>query len=471
MSIGPILLSFALFAFWAALGWSVLALAEPAMPSLRSLLLAPLIGVSVSLLPVYWLSLVGVPVAVIARPLLALYCLVAIVAWTWRPPAWTPRELIFLLPIIAAIVIFGFPAIWFGLDWVGNANDDWANYSLSAIRFLRDGYYQQPSIEAMRSGLYYPGFLWFLNVAASARSGSDLLLAWVAGAVGNNPFFVFMPVILALHGVFACSAAALAAAFLNRRVLLAAVILMAIAPLNLYAVHQQLIAQVAGLGLMCALGALTLVDPQEFDKHGRIALIAVVAAAYLLTYPETVFIFGIALVLYHARRAADVGLKWESFRRLLIAPAGPASCSGHTASAACSFCSLRFTTVRIRDSMTAARSSHIFWFQMALLPCSGFLDWARCSSSPGFRSRSSLVFRCWRSRVLQWWWNWPVADLFPTIWRQPVWWRPSSLPSGTTSDCSRRRCFHRHSSGSFWLRRFREPEGVFRRLLTWHCWQ
>jgi hypothetical protein len=320
MSIGPILLSFALFAFWAALGWSVLALAEPAMPSLRSLLLAPLVGVSVTLLPVYWLSLAGVPVAVIARPLLALYCLVAIAAWTWRPPAWTPRELIFLLPIIAAIVIFGFPAIWFGLDWVGNANDDWANYNLSAIRFLRDGYYQQPSIEAMRSGLYYPGFLWFLNVAGSARSGSDLLLAWVGGAVGNNPFFVFMPVILALHGVFACSAAALAAAFLNRRVLFAAVILMAVAPLNLYAVHQQLIAQVAGLGLMCALGTLTLVAPQEFDKNGRIALIVVVAAAYLLTYPETVFIFGIALVLYHARRAADVGLEWQSFRRLLIAP-------------------------------------------------------------------------------------------------------------------------------------------------------
>ena len=188
------------------------------------------------------------------------------------------------------------------------------------MRFLRDGYYQQPSIEAMRSGVYYPGFLWFQNAAASARSGSDLLLAWVAGVVGRNPFFVFMPVILALHGVFACSAAALAAAFLDRRVLLAAVILMAIAPLNLYAVHQQLIAQVAGLGLMCALGALTLVAPQEFDNNGRIALIAVVAAAYLMTYPETVVIFGIALVFYHARHAADAGLKWKSFRRLLMAP-------------------------------------------------------------------------------------------------------------------------------------------------------
>ena len=322
MSLGPILLSLLLFGFWAALGWSALALLEPAMPPLRSFLLAPAVGVSLTVLPVYWLSLAGVPVAAAARPLLAMWCFLTIAAWIWRRPAWTATELIFLVPIAAAIFIFGFPSIRFGFDWVGNANDDWANYNLSAIRILRDGYYQQPSMELMLSGRDYPGFLWFLNVAKDARSGSDLLLAWLAAAVGNNPFFVFMPLILALHGVFACSAAALAAAFLKWRVLLAAVVLMAMAPLNLYAVHQQLIAQVAGLGLMCALGALTLVSAREFASNGRVALIAAVAAAYLLTYPEIVMIFGIAFLLYHGRRAADVGMQWKSFRRVLMAPVG-----------------------------------------------------------------------------------------------------------------------------------------------------
>src|SRR5437667_3092640 len=101
MSIGPILLSLSLFAFWAALGWSALALAEPAMPPLRSFLLAPLVGVLVTLLPVYWLSLAGVPVSVFARPLLTLLCLLTVAAWIWRRPAWTATELIFLLPGVA----------------------------------------------------------------------------------------------------------------------------------------------------------------------------------------------------------------------------------------------------------------------------------------------------------------------------------------------------------------------------------
>jgi hypothetical protein len=320
MMLSPVLLGLALFAFWVALGWPVLALLEPAMPSLRSFLLAPLVGVAATLLPVFWLSAAGIPASDFARPLLAVLCGLTIGAWIWRRPAWTTRELIFLLPVVAAIVIVGFPTFWFGFDWVGNANDDWGNYNLSAIRLLSDGYYRQPPIELMRSGRYYPGFLWFLNVAMDNRSGSDLLLAWVAGCFGKNPFLVFMPLILALHGVFAFSAAALAMTSLSRRVLFAAVVLLAIAPLNLYAVHQQLIAQVLGLGFMCAAGALAFVPLQELKGNGRVALITLVIAAYLLAYPETVPFFGIAFSLYHARHVFDVDFDWRNSGKILIAP-------------------------------------------------------------------------------------------------------------------------------------------------------
>src|SRR5437667_1068436 len=156
MSIGPILLSLSLFAFWAALGWTVLALAEPAMPPLRSFLLAPLVGVAATLLPAFWLSLAGLPAADFARPLFAVLGLLAIAGWIRRRPSWTAEELVFLLPVIAAIVIVGLPAFRFGFDWVGNANDDWGNYNLSAIRLLDGGYFRRPSIELLRSGQYYP---------------------------------------------------------------------------------------------------------------------------------------------------------------------------------------------------------------------------------------------------------------------------------------------------------------------------
>jgi hypothetical protein len=322
MSIAPILLSLSLLAFWGALGWSLLALAEPAMAALRSFFLAPLVGVAATLLPVFWLSLAGVPVSAFARPLLVVLCILAIGGWTWRRPAWTRSELIFLVPMLAAILIIGLPALRFGFDWVGNANDDWANYSLSAIRLLNDGYFQRPPIELMRSGQYYPGFLWFLVVARDARPGGDLLLAWVAGAFGKNPFLIFMPVILALHGVMMFAAAGLAMASFSRRLLLAAVVLLAVAPLNLYAVHQQLIAQVMGLGFMCGVGALAFVPLRELQGTGRIALITVVAAAYLLAYPETLPFFGVAFLLYHARHIADAHLDWKGSAKILIAPVG-----------------------------------------------------------------------------------------------------------------------------------------------------
>jgi hypothetical protein len=323
MSCGPILLSLSLLAFWFASGWAVLALVESGMPPLRSFFLAPLVGVAFTLLPIFWLSLAGIPVSSFARPLLVVFCVLVGGGWIWRRPAWRTGELIFLVPVVAAFVIIGLPAFRFGFDWVGNANDDWASYNLSAIRLLNDGYFRQPPIESMRSGQYYPGFLWFLNVVRDARSGSDLLLAWIAGCVGENPFFVFMPLILALHGVLVLSAAGLAMTALTRRVLLAAVVLLAIAPLNLYAVHQQLIAQVMGLGFMCALGALAFVPLYELKARGRIISIAVIAASYVLAYPETIPFFGIAFLLFQARHAASVGFDWGA-ARILIAPA--ASC-------------------------------------------------------------------------------------------------------------------------------------------------
>jgi hypothetical protein len=53
--------------FWTGLGWSLMAMAEPNMQPLRALFLAPVTGVAVTLLPVFWLSLVGLPVGSFAH--------------------------------------------------------------------------------------------------------------------------------------------------------------------------------------------------------------------------------------------------------------------------------------------------------------------------------------------------------------------------------------------------------------------
>jgi hypothetical protein len=321
MFLEPLALTLALLVFWTGLGWSLIAAAEPNMEPLRALFLAPVTGVAVTLLPAFWLSLAGLPVGSFARPLMVVLCCIIVVAWVWRRPAWTWREAIFVIPVIAALLLIGFPMLRFGFDWVANANDDWANYNLRAVRLIGDGFYQQPSIEAMKAGRDYPGFLWFMDAAADTRPGSDILLAWVGGLVGKNPFFVFMPMILAFHGVFSFAATGLAmSSFRQRSALFAALVLTAIAPLSLYAVHQQLFAQVIGLAFMCSIACLTFVPLHELRSGRRIVLTAVIAAAYWLIYPETVPFFVLAFVLFHVSHLREKNWGWDKSWAVLIVP-------------------------------------------------------------------------------------------------------------------------------------------------------
>lgn len=322
MSLAPLALTFVLLVFWTGLGWSLIAAAEPNMQPLRALFLAPVTGVAVTILPAFWLNILGLPVGSFARPLAAVLCCIIVAAWIWRRPAWTRRELIFIIPAVAALLLIGFPMLRFGFDWIANANDDWANYNLRAIRFLNNGFYQEPSIEAMRAGRDYPGFFWFLDVAADTRPGSDILLAWVSGLLGKNPFFVFMPLILAFHGVFSFAAAGLAmSSFRRRSALFAALVLTAIAPLSLYAVHQQLIAQVVGLAFMCATACLTFVPFRELNSIGRIALTSIIVAAYWLIYPETVPFFVLAFLLFHVSNLRTKEWGWNLSWIALMPPA------------------------------------------------------------------------------------------------------------------------------------------------------
>ena len=319
MTIVPLALTFALLLFWTIAGWSLIAVTAPRLGPLQSLLLAPTVGVAVTLLPTFWLSVADISVEAFARPLCTIVFIVSISLWMWRRPTWSRQELIFALPIIVAIVLIGFPSLRFGLDWLANANDDWANYNLSAIRLLHNGFYQQPSIDALRSGQDYPGYLWFLVVAGNGRPGADLLLSLFAGATGKNPFFLFMPLILAFHGVLCGAATAVALpAFDRRRYLFAGLCLTAMAPLSLYAVHQQLIAQVIGLAFMCAIASLTFTPFTELRSKGRLFLSAVVAGAYWLIYPESVPFFVLAFLLFHVCHIRRNDWGWRSSWSVLL---------------------------------------------------------------------------------------------------------------------------------------------------------
>jgi hypothetical protein len=312
MTLEPLALSIALFVFWTGLGWSLIAAVEPGMEPLKAMFVAPALGVAVTLLPVFWLNASGLPVSTFARPLAFVLGAVTVVIVGWRRPPWTSRELLFAVVVLLALVLIGFPTLRFGFDWIANANDDWGNYNLRAIRYLNSGFYQQPSIEAMREGRDYPGYYWFMDVARGERPGSDLVLAWVSALVGKNPFFVFMPLILAFHGVLCFTVAALARSQFESRVpLLAGLLLTAVAPLGLYAVDQQLIAQVIGLAFTCAMASLTFVSLHQLGSAGRVAIVSTFASGYLLLYPELVPLFGLAFIFFHGSHSMEGDWGWK----------------------------------------------------------------------------------------------------------------------------------------------------------------
>ncbi|MCK1737101.1 hypothetical protein IVA79_24785 [Bradyrhizobium sp. 138] len=319
MTVVPLTLTFAFLLFWTIVGWSLIAITAPGLGPLRSLFLAPTVGVAATLLPTFWLSVAGIPVEAFARSLCAVVLFVSICVWLWRWPAWLRQDLIFVLPVVVSVVLSGFPSLRFGLDWLANANDDWANYNLSAIRLLHNGFFQQPSINALRSGQDYPGYLWFLVVAGNGRPGADLLLSFFAAVSGKSPFLLFMPLILAFHGALCGAAAAVALpAFDKRRYLFAGLCLTALAPLSLYAVHQQLIAQVIGLAFMCGTASLAFTPFTELRSKGHLFLTAVVAAAYWLIYPETVPFFVMAFLLFHVWHFRRNDWGWRSWRSVLL---------------------------------------------------------------------------------------------------------------------------------------------------------
>jgi hypothetical protein len=61
MSLAPLALTFILLVFWTGLGWSLIAAAEPNMEPLRALFLAPVAGVAITILPIFWLNILGLP--------------------------------------------------------------------------------------------------------------------------------------------------------------------------------------------------------------------------------------------------------------------------------------------------------------------------------------------------------------------------------------------------------------------------
>ena len=295
-------LSVGLFVYFWVVGYAVVAALHTQRDLIRNALIAPGVGVAVTIYSVYVFSRLGLPVGSFAVIHAIAMVIFACVILVFLKPLLPARRLFpYILIATFAFVATGWPLLTLGFTWLGSLNGDMANYVLDAHRLVEQAYIQPPDpkawLERSDASLYFVSFPIF-----GVRTASDLLLAWVITLTGKNGLMVYMPLLVALNVTLIAAATALITTPHRYARLVTAAFMAASAMLAL-GVYLQLIAQVLGLLLFALAGGLCLTRFYRL-KFGNlvrhVALAATVVATFVLSYPEILPFFGIAFVIYHA---------------------------------------------------------------------------------------------------------------------------------------------------------------------------
>jgi hypothetical protein len=299
------LFTLAIFAFWALVGFAVISVFKPKLRVLQGLLLSPALGIAVTIIPVFFINRMGIPVKDFGGILLPALALMAVVVLAINRPTFPVKRLLpYIGVIVGALVLAGRPMFSYGFDWLSFSNDDMANYCLAAQRFLNHGFFDQPNLDDLVSGKDYSLAYWFLHAAGGVRSGSELMLAVVWAFSGLNAHQIFMPVIMALHlALIAATGAMVIRVGRPTRTPMIAMGLLALSPLSSLGALYQLIGQVGGLALLTAGVTLTyrIVHFKNiFELIRGSAPAALIFASIFVWYPEVLPFFGLGWMLYTA---------------------------------------------------------------------------------------------------------------------------------------------------------------------------
>ncbi len=297
------LFTLCLFSYFIIVGVAFLAVFPPRLRLVQSFLISPTIGIALSILPVFFINRLGVPVkefgAMLSSGLLAASFLAITVV---RPVLPIRRLFPHFILVLGGLLLAARPMFSYGFDWISFANDDMANYCLGAQRFYENGFFAEPNMEAFFQGRDYSQAFWFMHVLNNTRSGSELLLATVWATTGYNPHMTFMPVIFALHGALIFASAALVSGpGLPKRAGVMTGVMVAISPMTTLGALYQLIAQVGGLAMLCV-AALLVYRPIPSLNAGKLVRVSVAA-----------ILIGSCLVVYYPEVLPFLGAGWLVF--------------------------------------------------------------------------------------------------------------------------------------------------------------
>jgi hypothetical protein len=155
--------------------------------------------------------------------------------------------------------------------------------------------------------------IYVLYPLAGARTGTDLLFAWVVSVTGLDEPAAYMPLIVAWHVAALAAAAALIGAR-DRFARLLGAGLLATAALATYGMTIQLLGQELGLSCLALAAGLLLTPFYQLARPAlarHAALTALALAGFVLSYPEMLPFCGLPFLLYHAMRAPALLRHWR----------------------------------------------------------------------------------------------------------------------------------------------------------------
>ncbi|HWA10151.1 MAG TPA: hypothetical protein VG838_11930 [Opitutaceae bacterium] len=296
----PFFLILGIFAFFTLVGQAVLSGLKVRFGVLWSWLLSPVMGMGVVVLFVNGCSKWGHPIRPYGPWITLGLGLASLAILVWRRPAFPCRRLVPFASLLLFYLIYsGWPMFHFGFKWISYGNDDMANYTLAAERFLNNSYYFLPE-QTQLEGTDYSQHLWFMHALQQIRPGSEMLLAWTCSLTGLNPHQIFMPVIFAMSLVQMCALGALVLyRGRYRKLALLAVGLLAISPLFSLGTLYQLIAQVSGIAML--IGACALMLREARFAWNTVFATGILVGSLCITYPEVAPFVATSICVYALR--------------------------------------------------------------------------------------------------------------------------------------------------------------------------
>ncbi|HEY1190478.1 MAG TPA: hypothetical protein VGE74_22790, partial [Gemmata sp.] len=281
-----------LFTYWLVLGYALTSRLLPGRQAVPGLLLAPAVGLAVTEVTLFAAMRLGAMPDVVAAPIvLSLFLAACVSLLVSRPPVPVRRFAPFLVVLLAAYLLDGWPQLQHGYQWLGFASDDMSNYCMLAVGYGDHGTLRTSrDLEELTAGVDYTQVVRIQLVEMRCRLGAELSLNALGAVTGRQPVELCMALALAMHLTLVSATGFLAHRYCRARwVALGAAAFMAVSAPSAFGILDQMLGQVGGLALLCGCVGVLGRPAHRLPAAGlvrRALLGGALMSGLLLHYPE-----------------------------------------------------------------------------------------------------------------------------------------------------------------------------------------